>query len=63
MIVGRSTIDHITESLKSTTISQEASSITHNPSIHTLAVESFRKPNQSLGMCMHKYAHMYKYFM
>ena len=46
------TSGHMNESLKSTTIStisQEASTVTHNPNVHSLTVGSFRKFSQSQG--------------
>ena len=35
------------DSLKSAAISQEASGITHNPNIHSLAIGSIRKSSRS----------------
>ena len=40
---------HMTDSLKSSTVSQEASTTTHNPSVHSLAIGSIRKYSHSQG--------------
>ena len=46
---------HMNDSLKSTTISQEVSSTTHNPSVHSLAIGSTRKYSHSQGMYVPTY--------
>ena len=50
MVADGNTIGHMNESLKSMSISQEASPITRNLYTQRLAVGSYRKFSQSLGM-------------
>ena len=52
------TSGHLNDSLKSTTVSQEASTITHNSNIHSLAVGSYRKFSHSQGTYILSYVYI-----
>ena len=49
MVADGNTIRHMIEPLKSASLSQEASPITHNLNTQRLAVGSYRKFSESLG--------------